>query len=110
MSSNFSDSMFRAVLGNSGTCVPVAFTGTNAVWGSPTTLIPGVTYEFISSQNCHVEFNTASESAIATTSRRPSPAWTRTEVTRNQADFVGVIRNTDSGTLWITPQFEANYK
>ena len=110
MSSNFSDSMFRAAIGQSGTCVPVAFTGTSAVWGSPTTLTPGVVYELIATQNCHILMHAASASATATTKSRPVPAWTRTYLTVNSALYLGVIRNTDSGTLYITPLSEANYK
>jgi hypothetical protein len=31
-------------------------------------------------------------------------------LTVNSALYLGVIRNTDSGTLYITPLSEANYK
>ena len=110
MSSPYSDSMFRAALGEPGACVPVAFTGTSAVWGSPTALTAGVTYELVASENCHILLHAASGSATATTSSRPIPAWTTRYLTVNSALFLGVIRNTNSGTLFITPMTEASFK
>ena len=110
MSSPYSDSMFRAALGEPGTCLPKDFTDTSAVWGSPTALTAGVTYELIATENCHILLHAASASATATTNSRPIPAWTRTYLTVNSALYLGVIRNTTSGTLYITPLTEASYK
>jgi hypothetical protein len=110
MSSVLSDSMFRSAIGESGTCVPKAFTDTSAVWGSPTALTPGTVYELIATENCHILLHAVSGSATATTNSRPIPAWTRTYLTVNSALYMGVIRNSTSGTLYVTPLSEASYR
>ena len=112
MSSIFADQMFREALGQPGATVTLAFTDASAKLGggSPTTLAIGQVYELIATENCHIYMHAASVSAVATTAHRPIPAWTRTYLTVNSALYLAAIRNTTSGTLYLTPMTQANYR
>jgi hypothetical protein len=94
------DMIIRRSCGQPGTPIVVAFTGTAS---DSAALTKGATYKLQCSEMCHISVITSGGSA-ATTSSDPLFAGNIYFITINEASKVlSVIRNSTSGTLWITP-------
>jgi len=109
MGSITSDRMFRSAVGTNLADYAVAFTGTSGLLGggSPTLLVKGYVYRFVSTETCHVHFHATSGSATATTSTFLIPPLTVVYLTMPQDQYCAVIQNASAGTLQVSKMGEA---